>query len=275
MQAEQGPDSGGKPRATRFDCSSRASVLGIPIDRATMRQAVAILVAWIDEEPPRHVVTVNPEFVMLARRDAEFRRVLLSANLAVADGIGIVLAGRILARPFPGRVGGVDLVERFLRAAPPGTRLFLLGAGPGVAEEAAQVLMARNSGLILTGTLAGSPLPEHEVEIGDKIVAARPHVLLVAFGAPAQELWIARNRERLQVPVAIGVGGAFDFISGRAPRAPVLLQRIGLEWLYRLARQPWRWRRMLALPRFAALVLLERGRNTWAEVRKPEAGSAP
>ena len=236
-------------------------MLGIPIDMVTMQQTVALLADWIEEGRPRHVVTVNPEFIMLARRNAEFRRVLLDADLAVADGIGTVLAARILGRSLPERVGGVDLVERFAVSAPPGTRLFLLGAKPGVAKEVATVLAARNGGLASSAHSRDRRGPSMRTRLWTRIVAARPHVLLVAFGAPMQELWIARNKERLHVPVCVGVGGAFDFISGRAPRAPLVVQRAGLEWLYRLTRQPWRWKRMLALPRFAVLVVLERART--------------
>jgi N-acetylglucosaminyldiphosphoundecaprenol N-acetyl-beta-D-mannosaminyltransferase len=186
-----------------------------------------------------------------------------------------VLAARLLGSRLSERIGGVDLIEHFVVAAPRGTRLFLLGAGPGVAEQAAAVLGNRNPGLILAGTYAGSPRPEHQDEIVKKINAARPHVLLVAFGAPTQELWIARNRDHLLAPLCIGVGGAFDYISGRTPRAPLIVQRAGLEWLYRLARQPWRWRRMLALPRFAALVLVECLRvRVFVPRRKPREGSS-
>ncbi len=244
----------------RQSADDRSNVLGIPIDALTMRQTVEQLLAWITQGQSRHVVTVNPEFIMLARRNMTFRHVLRNADLVVPDGIGTVVAARILGRALPERVGGVDLVEQLAVAAPPGTRLFLLGARPGVARKAAAVLSARNSGLRVSGVFAGSPCLEHEDEIARRIIAARPDVLLVAFGAPAQEFWIARNREHLRVPVCIGVGGAFDFISGRTARAPRLLRRAGLEWAHRLMREPWRWRRMLALPQFALLVLLERAR---------------
>ncbi|MGH2391295.1 MAG: WecB/TagA/CpsF family glycosyltransferase, partial [Chloroflexota bacterium] len=135
-------------------------------------------------------------------------------------------------------------------------RLFLLGAGPGVAEAAGAALRSHYPTLTIAGALAGSPRPCDEAAIGAAIRSARPDILLVAFGAPAQDLWIARNRSALGVPVAIGVGGAFDFLAGRIPRAPGWMRRLGVEWFYRLARQPWRWRRMIALPRFAAMVLV-------------------
>jgi N-acetylglucosaminyldiphosphoundecaprenol N-acetyl-beta-D-mannosaminyltransferase len=208
-------------------------------------------------------VTVNPEFVMAARRDPVFAAALRAADLATPDGVGIVLAGRLLGVPTGRRVTGVDLVEALaaLSAREPACRLFLLGAASGVAAAAADRLRSRSPGARITGTLAGSPDAAAFAEIARRLAEARPSVLLVAFGHPAQDLWIAQHRERLAahgILVAAGVGGAYDFLSGRVPRAPRPVRRIGLEWLYRLARQPWRWRRQLALPHFVLLVLRER-----------------
>ncbi len=197
---------------------------------------------------------------MAARRLPEFRATIEQADLVTADGVGIVLAARLLGRPLRGRITGVDLVEALAAAGDPELALFLLGAAPGVAERAARRLAARSPGCRIAGTWAGSPQPEESGEALARIAAARPAVLLVAYGAPAQELWIARHRrelERAGVVLAVGVGGAFDYLAGVVPRAPRPLRRLGLEWLYRLVRQPWRWRRQLALPRFAALVLRE------------------
>jgi N-acetylglucosaminyldiphosphoundecaprenol N-acetyl-beta-D-mannosaminyltransferase len=210
---------------------------------------------------PAHVVTVNPEFVVAARRDATFSRVLGASALATADGVGIVLAGRMLGVPVGERVTGVDLVEGLAGLEHPENRLFLLGAAPGVAEEAAVRLRERFPGARIAGTFAGSPRDEDVAEIEARLAAARATVLLVAFGHPRQDLWIARHREALAthgILVAIGIGGAFDYLSGRVPRAPRWIRRIGLEWLYRLIRQPWRWRRQLALPLFVLLVVRER-----------------
>jgi N-acetylglucosaminyldiphosphoundecaprenol N-acetyl-beta-D-mannosaminyltransferase len=152
------------------------------------------------------------------------------------------------------------LVELAKLSANKGYRLYLLGAAPGVAEEAATRLQALAPSLQIAGTYAGSPAPRAEDEIIEHVRDAQADILCVAYGAPAQELWIARNLSRLPVAVAMGVGGAYDFLSGRQLRAPLFMQRLGLEWLYRLYRQPWRWRRMLAIPRFMLLVAL-RGRR--------------
>jgi N-acetylglucosaminyldiphosphoundecaprenol N-acetyl-beta-D-mannosaminyltransferase len=199
---------------------------------------------------------------MEARRNAQFRAVLDCADLAIPDGIGLLLAGRILRHPLQERVAGVDMVRALAsQGARKGWRIFLLGGAPGVAEAAAQVLSAESPGLQIAGAYAGSPAPEQEARIVERIRDASPDVLLVAYGAPRQDLWIARNLPHLGVSLAMGVGGAFDFISGRVPRAPRAMQRIGLEWLYRLWKEPWRWRRMLALPRFAMLVMWSRLRG--------------
>ncbi|MBN1967050.1 MAG: WecB/TagA/CpsF family glycosyltransferase, partial [Anaerolineae bacterium] len=136
-----------------------------------------------------------------------------------------------------------------------GWRLFLLGAAPGVAERTAAVLECDYPGLQIAGTYAGSPAPQEEEAIIERVNASGADILFVAYGAPRQDDWIARNRERLNVRVAMGVGGSFDFIAGVVPRAPRWMQQIGLEWLFRLIRQPWRWRRMLRLPRFIWAVL--------------------
>jgi N-acetylglucosaminyldiphosphoundecaprenol N-acetyl-beta-D-mannosaminyltransferase len=202
------------------------------------------------------IVTVNPEFIMEARRNDAFRHCLNEASLAVPDGIGVVLAQRMQGVSTRGRIAGVDIVEGIAElSARNGFGVFLLGAAPGIAELAAEKLQQKYPGLRVVGTYAGSPRPEEEDQIVARVLAAKPHFLFVAYGAPRQDLWIQRNLTRLQVPVAMGVGGTFDFIAGIAVRAPRLLQRIGLEWLYRLAREPRRWRRMLALPRFAVAVL--------------------
>lgn len=234
-------------------------ILGIPIHDVTLEEAVAWAGTWVAEGGPHQMATVNPEFVMTARRDPAFRDVLERADLCLPDGVGITLAARYLGRPLRERVAGVDLVEALAaRGAAEGWRIFLLGAAPGVAEQAAAVLKARHPGLAIAGTYAGSPRPEEEEDIVQRVRAARTDILLVAYGAPAQDLWLARNLARTGAKVGVGVGGALDYIAGIVPRAPRWMRRIGLEWLYRLVRQPWRWRRQRVLPLYALLVLLER-----------------
>lgn len=239
-------------------------ILGVRVDDVTYDETLVRIEGFIREGTPHQIVTVNPEFVVAAQRDERFRRVLNAADLALPDGIGLIWASRLLGGRHPQgvtlreRVAGSDLLPKIAAlAAKRGYRLFLLGAAPGVAEETARRLRQRNPGLAVAGTYAGSPAIEEEDEIVALVRAARPHILFVAYGAPQQDKWIARNLGRLGVPVCMGVGGAFDFIAGRAKRAPRWMQRMGLEWLHRLYHQPWRWRRMLALPKFAWLVVRE------------------
>lgn len=239
---------------------SARRVLGVRVDDVTPEEALALIGQFIAERRPRQVVTVNPEFVMLARRHAGFAAVLDAADLAVPDGTGIAWACRWAGRPIRALVRGVELVEALAAtAARSGWRLFLLGAAEGVAAEAAAVLTRRYAGLQIAGAFAGDPSPAGDSETTAAIRAAGPvDVLLVAYGAPAQDLWIARNAARLGIPVAIGVGGTFDYLSGRVKRAPRWAVRLGLEWLFRLVRQPWRWRRQRALVGYAWLVVRQR-----------------
>ncbi len=231
-------------------------VLGVPIHDVTYEEALDWAAIWIGEGTHHRIATVNPEFVMIAQRDPAFRAALEEASLCVPDGVGITLAARCLGRPLRERVAGVDLVERLaVRAAEEGWRVFLLGAAPGVAERAAAALTARNPGLIVCGTFAGSPAPEEEKEISERVRRARADIVLVAYGAPAQDLWLVRNLARTGAAVGIGVGGVLDYLAGVVRRAPRWVRRAGLEWLYRLIRQPWRYRRQMALPSFALQVL--------------------
>ena len=198
---------------------------------------------------------------MAAQRNKDFLTAINAAALVVADGMGVVWAARYLRRPVPERVTGTDLLPALARrCAASGYRLYLLGAAPGVAEVAAARLRELAPGLEIAGTYAGSPAANEEDAIIERVLVAQADVLCVAYGAPAQDLWVWRNLARLPAAVAIGVGGAYNFLSGRQQRAPAFMRKLGLEWLYRLYREPWRWRRMLALPRFAAQVVW-RGRK--------------
>jgi N-acetylglucosaminyldiphosphoundecaprenol N-acetyl-beta-D-mannosaminyltransferase len=240
---------------------TRLRILGVRTDAATYEDTLACAAAILEREAAAQIVTINPEMLLKARRDPDLARAIESADLVVPDGVGLLLASRLQGHPLPERVTGVDLVPRLCAlCAQRGWSVYFLGAAPGVAEACAQALASRFPGLRVAGCYAGSPAPEEEPEILARLRAAQPDLLLVAYGVPAEEKWIARNLSRLPVRLAIGVGGAFDFISGRVPRAPLWMQRWGLEWLYRLYRQPWRWRRMLALPVFLALVLAEAAR---------------
>jgi N-acetylglucosaminyldiphosphoundecaprenol N-acetyl-beta-D-mannosaminyltransferase len=244
------------PRAVR--------ILDIEIDVVTLPEAVAMIAAAIDARrghggPVFQVATVNPEFVMLARSDQDFRRILQSVSLRVPDGVGLNIAARILGLERPGRVPGVELVDALsVSAARRGDSIFLLGGAPGVAEAAGARLVRDHPGLKIAGTHTGPP---DESGDADSLAAVRESgagILLVAYGAPQQERWLARNLEPSGATAGIGVGGTFDYLGGRVRRAPAWMRRAGLEWLFRLLRQPWRARRQLALPRFILAVLRQR-----------------
>ena len=236
-----------------------AHILGVRVDDVTLGESLAWADHAIADGAPRQIATVNVEFIMAARRDDAFRRALAASALCVPDSVGVIWAAQMMGRPLRQRVPGVDLAQGLARlAAERGHGLYLLGAAPGVAEQAAVRLRQEHPALRMAGTYAGSPAEAEEAEIIARIRRAAPQILLVAYGAPKQELWIARNKDRLGVPVLMGVGGTLDYVAGVVKRAPVAWRKLGLEWLYRLYRQPWRWRRMLSLPHFAWLVLVAR-----------------
>jgi N-acetylglucosaminyldiphosphoundecaprenol N-acetyl-beta-D-mannosaminyltransferase len=222
------------PNVGRAGSPDHLFILGVRVDLVTFDQTLASIEHFIATGRPHQIVTVNPEFVMTAQTDPEFRRIINQAALALPDGVGVCWASRRLGRPLPERVPGVDLVERLAAlSARKGYRIYFLGAQSGVAEQAAARLEARHMGMHVAGTYAGSPDTRDEADILARIRAGRPHILLVAYGATAQDHWIARNLAQLSVPVCMGVGGSFDYLAGVRPLAP--------RWL----------RRMVALPRFA------------------------
>jgi N-acetylglucosaminyldiphosphoundecaprenol N-acetyl-beta-D-mannosaminyltransferase len=233
------------------------SILGIPVHDVTTEETLTLIDEFVRERIPHQLCTVNPEFIMLAQKDLAFKQILDHSALNLPDGIGVVWAAKRLGQPLRERVAGSDLVGLIAdRAQTTGWRIFLLGAAEGVAEQAEIKLRARYPRTRIVGAYAGSPRLEDEAEIAAQIRSSEADVLLVAYGAPQQDKWIARNIEQTGVAVAIGIGGSLDFIVGTQKRAPQAVQRLGLEWLYRLVREPWRWRRQLALPKFVWRVLL-------------------
>ncbi|MBK8029965.1 MAG: WecB/TagA/CpsF family glycosyltransferase [Chloroflexi bacterium] len=237
-------------------------ILGIPVSRITYAQWMDLIDSWVQaKDRLHHVCTVNPEMLMIAQQDVNFRNILKRVDLTVPDGVGLLWAARRIGQPVPERVTGSDGVPRIAQeAALRGWKLFLLGAADGVAEKAANILRDQNSGLQIVGTYAGSPRWEEEDRLVEMVNASGADILLVAYGAPEQDKWIARNAPRLNVSMAMGIGGTLDFVAGIIPRAPLRWQKLGLEWLYRLYLQPWRIKRMLRLPRFV-LAVLRRGAN--------------
>ena len=238
------------------------SILGVSVHNIARSQVLSLAEDFVRSGTPHHLVTVNPEYLVMAQSNRKFHDVLNQADLALIDGAGLAWGAWILGYGKPQRLPGVDVVDWLSGLATDrGLRVFFLGAMPGVAETAAAVLLRKYPKLNVAGTYAGSPNPSDEQTIIERIEAAKPHLLFVAFGAPAQDLWIHRMQPRLQIPVAMGVGGTFDYLSGTVQRAPRWMQSLGLEWCYRLFREPWRWRRMLRLPYFVWLIVLQRLRR--------------
>jgi N-acetylglucosaminyldiphosphoundecaprenol N-acetyl-beta-D-mannosaminyltransferase len=226
------------------------SLSGVLVDRVDRVGARAALERFLTDGGRHQIVTVNTDFVRLADRNPAYRSLLNGADLAVADGMPLVWLSRLAGNPLSERVAGIELVDSCCRlAAREGIPLFLLGAGPGVAPAAAHALTARHPGLRVVGTFTpafGPATAEGDAEMVAKIREAGRCVLLVAFGAPRQDLFIRSHLQQLDVPIAMGVGCALDIFSGAVRRAPAWMQASGLEWLWRMAQEPRRlWRRYL------------------------------
>jgi N-acetylglucosaminyldiphosphoundecaprenol N-acetyl-beta-D-mannosaminyltransferase len=222
---------------------------GVRVDRVDMRETLARIETFIEERTPHRIVTVNLEYLRHAH-DLHFQAAPNAADIACRRRLPLVWLSRLYRHPLHERIAGVDLADRCAwLASTKGYRVFLLGAGPGVAQSTASVLSERYSGLDIAGTYT-PPLEEfsaeEEARIDQAIASAQPDILLVALPTPRQELWNHANARRWNVPVVIGVGAAFDMLSGEVNRAPAWMQHSGLEWLFRLVREPRRlWKRYL------------------------------
>ncbi|NLF80014.1 MAG: WecB/TagA/CpsF family glycosyltransferase [Clostridia bacterium] len=237
-------------------------ILGLRVDQVNMEQALARLSEAIaafraGKSRGAQVVTINPEGIWLARGDEQLRRIIEEAYLVTPDGSGVLWAAARQGKILDERVTGIDLLYRLCeRAAEEQWRVYLLGAKPGIADEAAARLRLAYPHLLIVGRENGY-FRDREEQVICEIAASRPDILFAALGMPYQEKWLAANIEKLGCAVMIGVGGSFDVIAGRVRRAPRLLQRLRLEWLWRLLHDPRRWRRFLAIPRFMAAVRRE------------------
>jgi N-acetylglucosaminyldiphosphoundecaprenol N-acetyl-beta-D-mannosaminyltransferase len=228
-------------------------VLGCRVDRVDSAAALARIEQLLNAGTAAQVVTLGAEMANLAYGDARYRAVVNAADLVVPDTIGIVLASRWIGVPLRERVAGVDLLERLCAfAAPKGLPVYLLGGAPGVARAASVALMQRHTGLRIAGADHGYFEDSEDAVISDRIAASGARLVFIGLGFPRQEYWIRDHLARLGTAVCIGVGGSFDVLSGMRSRAPLAMRRLGLEWLYRLVREPRRLRRQLALPLFAA-----------------------
>ena len=240
----------------------RVELGGVLIDQADLGTAVERIRGFLASGSAHQIVTVNLDFLSIAQRNPLFRETINQADLAVADGMPLVWVSRLRGQPLAQRITGVELVDETCRlAAQTGDGVFLLGAAPGVADAAGRTLEARYPGLHVVGTYAppfGELTRDEDERIVEMVQEAAPGVLFVAFGAPRQDLWIRAHSDRLNVPVAMGIGCVFDMLAGAVERAPTWMQRTGLEWTYRLLQEPGRlWRRYLVddVPMLGRLLL--------------------
>jgi N-acetylglucosaminyldiphosphoundecaprenol N-acetyl-beta-D-mannosaminyltransferase len=255
-------------------------VLGVPVDDLNMDEALDRLESYVHEGratgKSHQIATVNADFVVNALHDPELRYILQGADMATADGMPLVLGARLLGVPLRGRVTGADMVPALAeRAARQGFSLYLLGAKPGVAAQAARVLQQRYPGLNIVGVMSPpqASVLEMDQAVIDDLKAKRPDVLLVAFGNPKQEKWIHTYAKTLAIPVCIGVGGTLDMIAGVSRRAPQWMQSAGLEWLYRLLQEPRRlWKRYVRDLIYFGVFFL---RQWWVMRGTPDLAAAP
>jgi N-acetylglucosaminyldiphosphoundecaprenol N-acetyl-beta-D-mannosaminyltransferase len=242
-----------------YKTRSRVSVLGVAFDSLTPDGAAAAameLIAAPHDGTP-YIVTPNPEVVWSARTSPALRKAIGAASLVLPDGVGITLGARLLGTPLAGRAPGIDVAEKVIaRLAGSGGSVYLLGAKPGVAEKAGEKLAEKYPGLVIAGARDGYFTEDSEAF--DDINARSPDFLLICLGFPRQEIWAYNNRKRLGARLAACLGGTLDVFAGNVRRAPIVFRKLGLEWLYRLIREPWRARRMTALPKFMLAALRAR-----------------
>lgn len=237
------------------------SVLGVRFDLVGIHQAAGIVCDWIKDNKKRYIATPNPEFVVAAQKDEKFKQILNDSDLSITDGRGVQLAAQFLGLPVPEKITGTDFIvelcERFSKLHIP---IFLLGGENGAAKKCAEKLKSNFPGLQIAGIFEGAAGEAGDSATVKAINATNAQVVFVAYGAPKQEKWIARNLHKLtNIKAAMGIGGAFDYISGEISRAPIFMRKLGLEWLWRLFKQPNRFVRIIrAVIVFPLLVLREK-----------------
>lgn len=236
----------------------RINILGVQVDMVTIPEAADKIVEFLSEDKLHTVYTPNSEIIMEAYRDKAFSKVLNEADLLTADGIGVVYASKYLKKPLRERAAGYDIARLLLQKLNyTDHKLFLFGGKPGVAELAMENMKKDYPQLNIVGTRNGYFSEEDEDEIIAQINESGADILFVCLGAPRQEKWIYEHKDKLKVKVAMGVGGSIDVFAGTVQRAPEIFCKTGLEWFYRLMKEPWRAKRMTDLPKFALTVLKE------------------
>lgn len=238
----------------------KIDVLGVGISHVDMKEAIQEVLSYLQGDETRMIFTPNPEFIMAAKEDQTFKKVLNEGDLVIPDGIGVVIGAKMLKTPLKERVPGYDLIQHtFEQIKDKNVDIYFLGAGPGVAEEAAKKMEEKYPGLKIVGYHDGYFKENEESYIVDEINTTGADILYVALGAPKQENFIYKHRDQLNVKVAMGIGGSFDGMAGRVKRAPVIFQKLNLEWFYRLITQPTRAKRMIKLPLFIIEVMKHKG----------------
>ena len=242
--------------------TARATIVGCSIDRLDMEETLSRCDGLIAGRRQAQHVAVNAAKIVAMQNDRGLRNVIERCDLVSADGQSVVWASRLLGDPLPERVAGIDLMTELLALAERrGYRVFILGAKPDVLARATERIMERHPRLVLAGTRDGYFGDQQDAEVAAEVAASNADILFVAISSPKKEYWLGSFREQIGVPFVMGVGGSVDVLAGMTKRAPVLLQRLGLEWAYRLAQEPGRlWRRYLVTNiRFLALVARELG----------------
>lgn len=234
----------------------KVNILGVYVDTVTISEAADTIMKFFDEDRLHSVYTPNSEIIMHAYKNPEFAELLNNADLLTADGIGVVYASKILKKPIKERAAGYDIARQVLsKMNYTDHKLFLFGGKPGVAEEAKAKLLQEYSDLNIVGLRNGYFKADEEAEIVEEINNSGADIVFVCLGAPKQEEWIDRHAKELKVRVAMGIGGSLDVFAGRVERAPEIFCKTGMEWFYRLCKEPWRIGRMMELPKFAATVI--------------------
>lgn len=239
-------------------------LLGVEIENESLLDILEKILIFIKN--PRgflHIVSLNPEIFLLLEKDHAFKKVVTEAQIRIIDGTYVFLTAKVLGIPVQARIQGVDLMQKLIEVSErERLRVMLIGGGSEIAERVVVCQKRVYPRLEIVGLQGiknvGDPTQAEDDHIFSIVADVKPHFVFVAFGSPAQELWIYKHRKKFERMVVMGVGGAFDFLSGNVPRAPRWVRKLGMEWFYRLVRQPWRWRRQIKIVHFFASVFKER-----------------
>ncbi|HFL3828644.1 TPA: WecB/TagA/CpsF family glycosyltransferase [Clostridioides difficile] len=243
------------------------SIFGVGIDNVTLNEATTMVEKFLNEDKTRTIYTPNTEIVMAAKEDKNIRNIINTGDLVIPDGIGLIYGSRIKKRPLKERVTGFDLSIKILEVAnKEGYSLFLLGGKEGIAKKASENIIKKYPNIKLAGyhhgyfkgSHIGNKDHQEELNIIHSINEAKPDIIFVGLGFPKQEIWINENKDRLRCKIIIGNGGTMDILSGNTKRAPEIFQRLGLEWFYRLVKEPSRIKRQIVLPKFMIYVLFSK-----------------